>query len=29
VMLKLEVGATEAKKRLRRTGGNLRKALGE
>ena len=29
VMLKREVGAAEAKRRLRRAGGNLRKALGE
>jgi N-acetylmuramic acid 6-phosphate etherase len=29
VMLKREVSATEAKKRLRRAGGNLREALGE
>jgi N-acetylmuramic acid 6-phosphate etherase len=29
VMLKREVSAGEAKKRLRRAGGNLRKALGE
>lgn len=29
VMLKLEVGAAEAKRRLRAAGGDLRKALGE